>query len=428
MKFTKSDQMLAKARELIPGASQTYSKSYRYYVEGAAPVFLEKGLKGHVWDVDGNEYIDFVLGLGAITIGYNNKHVNDAIKRQLDKGISFTLPTQLEIELAMRLKKAVPCCEMARLVKNGSDATSAAVRLARASTRKEIIATCGYHGCQDWYVGSTINSRGVPEAVKRLTLKFKYNDIESLKDIFSKNKGKVAGVILEPLQENGPKSNFLDDIKSLCRKEGAILIFDEVVSGFRVGLGGAQGLFNVTPDLAAVGKGLGNGVSVSAVVGRADILKLIDEDVFISTTFGGEATALAGALATLDLLEKPETFKHIRGLGDMWLSGISKIIIEMDLKDVMTTHGLTPHCGVKFKAKGSLSDLDLLSVYQQELLQQGILTTGINNFCLEHTNEDVEKYLIAAERALSVVKSAVSKDSIKGILKGKKIRPIFRRE
>jgi glutamate-1-semialdehyde aminotransferase len=268
----------------------------------------------------------------------------------------------------------------------------------------------------------------VPEAVKKLTRKFHYNDIESLKTIFSDNKGKVAGVILEPLQENGPQVNFLEDIKAFCKCEGALLIFDEVVSGFRVALGGAQELFNVTPDLAAVGKGLGNGVSVSAIVGRADVMKLIDEDVFISTTFGGEATALAGALATLDLLEKPATFKHIRALGDMWLLGINKFIIKMKLSDVVVTYGLTPHCGVKFKAHGSLSDLDLLSVYQQELLQQGILTTGINNFCLEHTKADIQQYLNAAEKALTIVQAAVRKGNVQGILHGKKIRPIFRRE
>lgn len=425
MKFSKSSKYLEEAKRIIPSASQTYSKSYRYFCEGISPAFLSHGKGGHVWDVDGNEYVDFVLGLGAITLGYYNKEVNKAVIDQLKKGISFSQPTKLEITLAEKLIEIVPCAEMVKFVKNGSDATTAAIRLARAYTKREVVACCGYHGYHDWYVGSTSNDAGVPNAVKNLTKKFEYNNLNSLKKLLAENK--VAAVILEPLQAQGPENNFLEKVKELTHKNGAVLIFDEVVSGVRVALGGAQEYYKVVPDLATFGKGMGNGLAISAVVGRRNIMKLIDEGAFISTAFGGETLALAGALATLNILEKPESLKHIHHLGELWIKEVQKLIAKKKLSEVVAIHGITPHCGVAFKDKGNLIKIDLLSVYQQKLIQQGILSVGVNNFCLEHTEEDVRKFISAVELAFDDVLKALKKDSVEGILKGKKIRPMFKR-
>jgi len=427
MIFNKSKKLLEEAKKIIPSASQTYSKSYRYFVEGAAPAFLERGERGHVWDVDGNEYIDFVLGLGPITIGYNNREVNQAVIKQLKNGISFSQPTILELNLAKKLIEIIPCAEMVKFVKNGSDATTGAVRLARAYTGKDIIACCGYHGYHDWYVGTRDKNAGIPDAIKKLTKTFYYNDIGSLKKIFEKYPNQIAGVIIEPLQENGPKNNFLRELKKITHNEGAILIFDEVVTGFRIGLGGAQEKFKVTPDISTFGKGMGNGLAISALVGKTKIMKLIDEEAFISTTFGGETLSLAGALKTIEILERPESFKHIIGLGNKWMDSVKKIIKEKQLENSVKLYGLSPHCGVVFKDTGKLTSLDLISIYQQTLIDEGILSIGINNFCLEHTQEDLRKFINATDIALKIVKKAIENDSIMEILKGKKLRPIFKR-
>lgn len=425
--FSKSTRNLKLAKKIIPSASQTYSKSYKYFCEGRAPVFLEKGKGGHVWDIDGNKYLDFVCGLGAITLGYNHPAVNKAVKTQLRKGISFSQSNLLELELAQKLVKIIPCAQMVKFVKNGSDATTAAVRLARAYTNKEIIFCCGYHGYHDWYIGTTSNSLGIPKAIKNLTKTFIYNDIDSFIRLFNKYKRKVAAVILEPSQLSLPKNNFLQKVKKITHQNQAILIFDEVVSGFRLSLGGAQEYYHVTSDLAAVGKGMGNGLPISALVGKAEIMKLIDKGVFISTTFGGEALSLAGALAVIKVLEQPGAFKHIWSLGENWKKGMQVLIKKQKLEKIIKIIGADPHCGVSFSASQNLTGNDLFSVFQQELIKSGILTTGINNFCLAHTKKDIKDYLSAADFAFITVKEAIKKNSLKGILKGRKFRPIFRR-
>ncbi len=426
-KFGKSLDLLSQAKKIIPTASQTYSKSSNYFCEGAAPAFLEKGDKGHVWDVDGNEFIDFVCALGPVTIGYNNEQINRAIINQLEKGISFSLPTELEIKLSKKLTEIIPSAEMVKFFKNGSDVTTAAVRLARAYTKKEIIAYCGYHGCHDWYVGTTDNNLGVPESTKLMTKRFDYNNIDSLKKIFEENKEEVSAVILEPCQGDGPENNFLEKVKELTHKNNAILIFDEVVSGFRVNLGGAQKLYNVIPDLSCFGKGMGNGVSISVLTGKKEIMKLIDEGVFLSTTFGGETLGLVASLETIKLLENPKNFSYIIDLGNKWKSEVQSLINSKKLNEFVKVSGVSPHCGVVFSNSKNLDAKDLFSVYQQTLIDKGILSVGINNFCLEHTEEDINKFISAVNLALDAVKQSVLSGRIDSFLRGKKFSPIFKR-
>jgi glutamate-1-semialdehyde aminotransferase/RimJ/RimL family protein N-acetyltransferase len=427
MHFEKSQELLREAKKIIPSASQTYSKSYKYFVEGAAPAFLEKGEGGHVWDIDGNEYIDFILGLGPITIGYNNKEVNEVINKQLKNGISFSLPTSLELKLAKKLIEIIPSAEMVKFFKNGSDSTTAAIRLSRAYTKRNIIACCGYHGYHDWYVSTRDNDAGIPVEIKKLTKTFRYNDINSIEKLFKKYPNKIAGVILEPCQKNGPDKDFLEELKKITHSQGALLIFDEVVSGFRLGLGGGQEKFKVTPDISSFGKGMGNGLPISALVGKRKIMQLIDKGVFISTTFGGETLSLAGSLKTIEILERQGSFKHIISLGNKWMESIEKIIQEKKLEKCIEMYGISPHCGIVFKDIGKINNFELKSLYQQTLISEGILSLGINNFCLEHTKKDIKKFIDSTEIALNIVKRAVKKDTVKGLLKGKKIRPIFKR-
>ena len=426
--YTKSQELLARARKVTPLGSQTYSKSVRYFCEGAAPAFLARGQGSHVWDVDGNEFVDFMCALGPVTVGYNDPQVNAAVMAQLKNGISFSMATELEVELAEALTRIVPCAEMVRFVKNGSDATSSAIRLARAFTGRDLVAVCGYHGMQDWYIASTTNRRGIPAAVCELTKTFAYNDPASLQNLLAAYPGQFAAVILEPIQADGPQDGYLAAVKEMTQAAGALLIFDEVVSGFRYALGGASELYQVTPDLAAFGKGMGNGLPISAVAGRADVMELIGtQGVFISTTFGGETLSMAGTLATLEILSQPGVYPRIWALGERLLAGIGQAIEKHGVGEVVKVSGLAPHGGVGFEGKGSLDYLDILSVYQQRMVEQGILTTGINNISVAHNEADIDQFIAAADAAFADIRRALDADSLDGILLACKVNPIFKR-
>ncbi len=250
--YTRSKELLERELRVSPLAAQTYSKSFRYFCRGAAPSYMDHGKGCHIYDVDGNRFIDLMCALGPITVGYNEPSVNEAVIKQVEKFSSGSLQSELEVELAEKLCEIIPCAEMVRFVKNGGDATTAAIRLARAFTGRDIVLMSGYHGMHDWSIGASENNRGVPEAVRKLTKNFRYNDIQDLEDKLRSSK--VAAVILEPIQSNGPKEGYLESVKELTHKYGAVLIFDEVVSGFHYALGGAQEMFSVSPDLVAFGR------------------------------------------------------------------------------------------------------------------------------------------------------------------------------
>lgn len=426
--YKKSNSLLERAKKVTPLGAQTYSKSYRYFCEGNAPAFMERGEGCFLWDVDGNKFVDFICALGPITVGYNDERVNAAIEKQLKKGIIFSQEAELSIELAEELTQIIPCAEMVRFVKNGSDATAAAIRLARAYTGKDIVLAAGYHGMQDWYIASTTNNKGIPKAINELIDTFEYNNLKSLEEKFAKYKDQVACVILEPIQGDGPENNFLCEIKKLAEQNGALLIFDEVVSGFRYALGGASELYNIKPDMAAIGKGMANGMPLSAVVGRKDILELIGkEGIFVSTTFGGELLSIAAGLKTIEILKEPNTYKHIWDLGKQMKVGLEELIKEYDLADVIKVSGLEPHCGVVFEGKGKLNYLDINSLFQQQMLLNGVLSIGINNLNLSHTKKEIELYINSARLAMKDIKEAISKDTLDGILNGGKVDPIFKR-
>jgi glutamate-1-semialdehyde 2,1-aminomutase len=424
--FSKSNALLKRAKRSIPAAASTYSKSYRYFCEGAAPAILERGLGSHVWDVDGNEYIDYVLALGPVIIGYNDARINNAIIEQMERGISFSLTNELEVILAEKLIEIIPCAEMVKFVKNGSDATTAAIRLARAYTKRDHILCSGYHGWHDWYIGTTENDLGVPEAVKRLTHSFPYNDIRALESLFLTYKNEIAAVIMEPFSFDLPKPGYLESVKEIAHQNGALLIFDEVVTGFRLGLSGAQGYFRVIPDMAAFGKGMANGMAISVVVGRRDILSLVEQGAFISTTFGGEALSIAAALKTIEILEMENAFEKFNRLGT--LKGIEAIVGDLDLDGKIELIGIPSHFAIKFKETQRLTIFDLLSVFQQEAIRQGVLMLGKHNFCLAHNENDVQATLKAYAYAFGAVRDAIEKDSVEGILVGGKFSPIFKRD
>ncbi|MBT3939725.1 MAG: aminotransferase class III-fold pyridoxal phosphate-dependent enzyme, partial [Pelagibacterales bacterium] len=259
--YTNSNKLFDKAINIIPLASQTFSKSSQQYVKGAAPLFAAKAKGAILTDIDGNEYIDYVAGLLPIVLGYCDADIDSKIIAQLNKGITFSLASDLEYQLADKLVNLIPSAEMVRFGKNGSDVTSAAIRIARAYTGRDMVAVAGYHGWHDWYIGSTTRDIGVPNAVKSLTTKFSYADLDGLKKQLNTNL--YAAIILEPYFYEKDNNNILKELRSITNQTGTVLIFDEIISGFRINIGGAQSEYNITPDISTFGKSMANGMPIS---------------------------------------------------------------------------------------------------------------------------------------------------------------------
>ena len=423
--FKKTEALLEREIKVSPLAAQTFSKSYRYFCRGMAPSYMDHGEGCYIFDIDGNKFIDFMCALGPITVGYNDPTVNEAVINQVKKFASGSLQSELEVELAEKLCEIIPCAEMVRFVKNGGDATTAAIRLARAYTGRDVVLMSGYHGMHDWSIGASENNKGVPKAVCELTKTFIYNDLSNLENKLRTND--VAAVILEPIQSNGPIEGYLEGVKELTHKYGAILVFDEVVSGFHYALGGAQEVFGVSPDLVAFGKGMANGYPISAVAGRKDLLEQIEKGVFISTTFGGDSIAMAASLATLSILSQPGYYDHILRIGTMIRDGIQERIDEYNLNDILSVSGMPAHCGLAFEGHGSLSYLDIQSVYSQTMIQNGILVFAIYFLNCHHTEKEAQAYLDATDKAFALIRKAVDNDNVDDILLGGKVDPVFKR-
>jgi glutamate-1-semialdehyde 2,1-aminomutase len=329
------------------------------------------------------------------------------------------------MQVAEKLVELIPCADMVRFGKNGSDATSAAIRLARAYTGKEHIAVCGYHGWQDWYIGSTTRSLGVPESTKSLTHTFKYNDISSLEQIFRQQENKIAVVILEPMNTHFPQDNFLQKVKELCKKQGAVLIFDETITGFRFSMGGAQELFDVTPDLATFGKGMANGYPISAVVGRKDIMMLM-EDIFFSGTFAGETLSLAATQATLNFMEQHNVIAHLTAMGEKLQAGLEKIIDDMQAQKWLSLSGHPVWSFLNIAEQGRYSAIELKSLFLQEMARRGILLGGGHNLSYAHKSADIDKLLLAYKAVLPILANTIKKNNFDSVFKGELLQPVFK--
>jgi glutamate-1-semialdehyde 2,1-aminomutase/spore coat polysaccharide biosynthesis protein SpsF len=391
-----------------------------------APTFLARGQGSHVWDADDNEYIDYPMALGPIVLGYGYAAVDEAVKKQLEDGATFSLPHGLEVEVAERMVDMIPCAEMVRYGKNGSDATAGAVRLARAYTGKDLIACCGYHGWQDWYIGSTSFSRGVPKDVRRLTLTFKYNNIESVRQLFAEHPGQIAAVILEPVGVVEPKGGFLLALQELCRREGSLLIFDEVITGFRIARGGAQEYFGVIPDLACFGKAMANGFPISAVVGPRDIMKIFEE-TFFSFTFGGEALSLAAAHATMKEIAERDVIGYLWEQGRQLMDGLNVLAHEFGADQFVRCIGLPPRTVVNFFDESGQESLLVKSLFQQECLKRGILFSAGHNISYSHSASDIEYTLRVYRSAIEIVATAIQDGKIRHKLEGDPVQAVFRR-
>ena len=424
-RYQQSDFLLERALRTIPLASQTFSKSIAQFPRGASPLFITHGKGSHVWDVDENEYVDFINGLLSISIGYNDPEVTHAVKQQLENGVTFSLPHTLEMEVAELLVELVPCAEKVRFGKNGTDVTSAAIRLARAYTNREHVLVCGYHGWQDWYIGSTTRDLGVPKSVKELTHVFQYNDISSLEILFDRYPDKIAAVIMEPMNVDWPKEGYLHKVRDLAHQNGAVLIFDEIITGCRVSKGGAQELFSVTPDLATFGKGIANGFPLSAIVGKKEIMNLM-EDIFFSGTFGGETLSLAAAKTVLKKVKNGEVVERLYLTGKRLLNGVQELIEKHELTDMIHISGHPSWTILTILDASRFSSLEIKTLFLQEVFKRGILTIGTHNISCAHTENDVDCLLKVYDEVFSILRKSVDNNTLVDMLETAPLAPIFK--
>ncbi|HEX4493102.1 MAG TPA: aminotransferase class III-fold pyridoxal phosphate-dependent enzyme [Acidimicrobiia bacterium] len=419
-RFEQSDRWWGRSQRVIPLGTQTFSKSPTQFVQGASPIYLARGRGARVWDVDGNEYLDYPMALGPVILGYAEPMVDDAIVAQLHDGITFTLMHPLEVEVAERIVAMCPGVEAVRFAKSGSDAVSGAVRAARALTGRDAVLAGGYHGWHDWYIGTTTRAAGVPGAVRELTHAFPFGDLDALAAAFDAFGAPVAAVVIEPAGATVPEPGYLQGVVDLAHERGALAIFDEVITGFRLAPGGARERYGVLPDFSCYGKALGNGMPVAAVAGAWSTMAVFEE-IFFSGTHGGEALSLAAARAVLDTVADGTVLRAIEARGRRLLDGFEKAVAARGVGDLVTVGGEPQRTVVGFPSDDALV---VRSWVQQRFAQAKILFNGSMFICARHTDADIDDTIAVFDDALAVVASG---EDLRSRLVGDPVEPVFRK-
>jgi len=423
-RFLESERLLRLAEAVIPLGSQTFSKSRTQYPVSVSPFFASKGSGSYLWDVDGNKYVDLVASLAAVTLGYGDPEINKAVRRQLKKGVSLSLSSKLETVVAEKIIDLVPSAEMVRFAKNGSDATSAAVRIARYFTGRDHIISIGYHGWHDWYIGSTTRSMGVPSAVQALTLSARYNDFSDIENLFEEAKGDVAAVILEPMNSVDPAPGYLESLRTFCSSKNIVLIFDEVITGFRFARGGAQELFGVTPDLSCFGKGIANGFPISAIAGRREIMEGFKE-VFFSGTFGGELLSLSAANVVLDKVRENRVIPELYRVGQAIQQGLLSEISQ-NKYEFVNLSGNPTWTFLNWTLSSDALQNKVKTYFLQEMFKRGILVLSTNNVTTTLSQKDISKILTAYTEVFEAISQALERDRLDALLECQPIVPLFK--
>jgi glutamate-1-semialdehyde 2,1-aminomutase len=435
--LTKSQKELIKKRhDLIPGAAHTYSKGDDQFPEIAPKVIL-RGNGAYVWGDDEKKYLDWCMGLRSVSLGHCYKAVDHAVLAQMKQGTNFGRPHLIEYELADLLLKTIPNIEMVKYAKNGSSVTSAATKLARAYTGRKYTALCVNHpffSYDDWFIGTTAADSGIPEEIKKLSLTFKYNDIESLQKLFQEHPGEIACVIMEPVTTEEPKDNFLQKVEKLTKSEGAVFILDEMITGFRFDLKGAQKLYGLKPDLVTFGKGIANGYSLAFLGGRKEIMELgglkhKKERVFlISTTHGAETISLAAAIAVIKEMKSKKVQAHFWKMGKMLKSRLEKLVKKHDLEKFVDIVGFAPNLSTAFKDETGQASPLLRTIFLQEVIRRGILFQGYFAISFSHKEAEIKKTLAVFDEAFTVYKKALmDPKNRKAYLIGEVCKPVFRK-
>ena len=429
----KALRLQSRARELIPGGAHTYAKGDDQFPV-LAPPFIARGAGSHVWDLDGNEYIEYGMGLRAVTLGHAFEPVVSAVQRQLGAGSNFTRPAPIEVELAERFLQIVSSADMVKFCKDGSDAVDGALRLARAHTKRDMVALCVDHpffSTSDWFIGTTGMPAGVPQATRELTLQFRYNDLPGVQALFDEHPGQIACVIMEPARLEEPAPGYLESLRVLVHSHGALLVFDEMITGFRWHLKGAQHLYAVIPDLSTFGKALANGFSVSALAGRREIMQLGGseherERVFLlSTTHGAETHQLAAALATLDFYQTNPVIETLYARGERLRNGFHQAAAARGVAEHVEV--VSRACNLLFVTKDADKRPSQLfrTLFMQELIKRGVLAPSLV-VSYAHSDDDIDRTVDAIDATLVVYRKALEGNPER-YLDGRSVKPAVRR-
>ena len=425
MKLVKTNRILRKNRKFVAGAS-TFSKDLDNSAYKYLPFATERGKGAHVYDYDGNKYIDTIMSLGAVILGHSNKEVNSSVINQIKKGSTLSLTTRLEGDLSELLVENIPSAEMVRFGKNGNDATTAAVRLARHYTGKDNVLFCGYHAWQDWYICKTSMNSGIPADIAKYSHRFNYNDTKSLDDLINKYNKKVACIIMEPISKVLPQcgkicksckkyskcQGFLNYVRDIATKNNIILIFDEIVSGFRWDIGGYQNKIKIIPDLSCFSKAMGNGYPISALVGKKEIMKK-SKEIFYSLTFGSDPIAMAASISTINYLKKNKVLPKINNIGNYFLKSLNNLIIKHQLDEFINVIGFSVKNILIIKGN-NLIESDLIRNFLLQLLAKNkVLNLGYNIFSYSHNKKIIDRLLISYEKSFYELSKQIQDNNLK---------------
>ncbi len=404
LNLTKSLKMFEEAQALSPGGVMGIRRPYNF-IPGEYPIFLEKGYGGHIIDVDGNDYIDMLCAYGPIIMGYDESEINDAVKKQMDKGFCFSLVQPLQNELEKKLIEIIPSAEKVILVKTGSDATTLAIRIARGYNDRNKVLRCGYHGWHDWAVEV---HGGVPQATQDLTIEFEYGDLKDLEEKLIANDGDVACVIVTPVGHPlakavmPPPEGYLQGVRALADKYNVVLIFDEIRTGFRAALGGAQQRYGVTPDLSTFGKAMANGYAISAVVGKAEVMNVCEKKVFVSSTFFPNSLEMAAAMKCIEILQRDQIIEQVWEKGTWFLKELEKAVKDSGMP--ATVSGIPPMPFMLFDKVDGFHK-ERRELFYTETIRRGLFIQPFHHWYISarHTQADLEKAIWAITEALAVV-------------------------
>lgn len=433
MNFSESLRLQKKFNNIIPGGAHTYAKGDDQFPEFMAP-YIVKGKGCRVWDVDGNEYIEYGNGLRSVGLGHAIEPIVEAAYKQMKLGANFGRPSTIELECAEEFLGLIEGADMVKFCKNGSDATDGAIKLARAYTGRDMIGMCASHpflSVNDWFIGSTPMAGGVPDAIKKLTTKFYYNDLASVEKMFNEHPNRIACVILEAEKTDPPVDNFLHKLRDLCHQNGAIFILDEMITGFRWDLGGAQKKFNIVPDLSSWGKAMGNGFAISALAGKREIMSLgglehNKERVFLlSTTHGAETHALAAAIATIKFYKENDVIKKLYDQGQKLADGVMKASTDLGLQDKVAILG-PPCCSVyTSRDQNNQPSQPFRTLFIQETMKRGLMMPS-SIVSYSHSDADITETIEKIHEALVVYKKALA-EGVEKYVEGRSIQPVWRK-
>lgn len=423
MKFQNSLKTYNEALDLIPMGTSTFSRNPNLFVIGAAPLYIKSAKGARLYDVDDNEFIDYSMSLSMILLGYAHPEVNEAAKSAIDEGLIYTLSCPEESILAKKIAQLIPCAEMVRFCKNGSDSCEGAVKIARNYTNKlKVITVGGYHGFHDWFIASTRRNKGIPKIMSEWILPHKYNDLDSIEKTIKAQKDEIAALIMEPIINYEPKTGFLERIRELTEKDNIVLIFDEMKTGFRLDMGGGQKYFKVIPDLAVFGKVLSNGFPLSALVGKKYLMQQFeDENCFLSGSYATEKASFRASLKTLEILERDRVIPYVWKIGETLKEGIKKLIAKHNLGKVIDIVGLAPMTHFIISDYEGITVNEIKSYIQQESAKRGVLFVGYNHTSFAHSEKDIQYTLGVYDEVFSLLGKALKNKDLKNKLKGRPI-------